>query len=101
VRHLLPAALYKLARDPSRKNPNPVVLAAGRASATSRQAADHFLCDECEQRFSDRGERYVLGQCARPTGEFKARELLEQAAPLAEEAKVRVYDVSKVWGACR
>jgi len=97
--HLLPAAVYRLSRDPSRANPNPVVLAAGRASATSRQVADRFLCDECEQRFSDRGERYVLGQCARPTGEFKARELLEQAVPLAEEAKVRVYDVGKMLGA--
>jgi len=97
--HLLSAALYKLARDPSRKNPNPVVLAGGRASATSRQVADYFLGDECEQRLCDRGERHVLGQCARPTGEFKARELLERAAPLAEEAKVRVYDVGKVLGA--
>jgi hypothetical protein len=62
--HLLPKALYKLARDPSRANPNPVLLAAGRASATSRQIADRFLCDDCEQRFSDRGERLSFAKIA-------------------------------------
>src|SRR5262249_56303002 len=79
--HLLPKALYKLARDPSRANPNPVLLAAGRASATSRQVAQRFLCDDCEQRFSDRGERYVVGQCPRPGGEFRRRPLLEGPKP--------------------
>lgn len=97
--HLLPAALYKMARDPSRKNPNPVVVADGRAAATSRQVAERWLCMECEQRFSDRGERYVLSQCARPTGEFKVRQLLEQAIPLGELPKARMYDASSLLGA--
>jgi len=96
--HLLPKALYKLSRAPSRPNPNPVLLAAGRASVTSRQIADHFLCDDCEQRFSSRGERYVLGQCARPSGEFKLREHLEQQTPIAQEQKVRLYDVGTLLG---
>jgi hypothetical protein len=97
--HLMPKALYKLARDPSRANPNPVLLAAGRASVTSRQIADHFLCAECEQRLSERGERYVLGQCARPSGEFKLRERLEQQTPIAWEQGVRLYEVGDLLGA--
>jgi|SRR5215813_129692 len=40
-----------MSRDPSYKNPNPVVVAGGRAPATSRQVAERFLCEECEQRF--------------------------------------------------
>lgn len=96
--HLLPAALYKMARDPSYKNPNPVVVAGGRAVATSRQVAERFLCQECEQRFSDHGERYILSQCARPTGEFRVRELLERAVPLGELPKVRMYDADSLLG---
>ena len=96
--HLMPAALYKLARDPARKNPNPVMVTGGRASATSRQIADRFLCVDCEGRFSDGGERYVLGQCARPSGDFKVRELVEQATPLCKGPQFRVYDVAGVLG---
>jgi len=86
--HLLPAALYRLARDPSRTNPNPVTVAGKRTSTTSRQIADHFLCIECEGRFSNGGERYVLAQCARPSGDFKVRELLEKATPYHGRATV-------------
>jgi hypothetical protein len=96
--HLLPAALYKLSRDPSRRNPNPVLLAGGRASATSRQVAHRFLCVQCEQRFSGRGERYVLGQCARPNGEFKLRELLEEVVPVAQVSEFRLYEVGELLG---
>jgi len=97
--HLLPAALYRLSRDPSRANPNPVLMAAGGASATSRQAASRFLCDDCEQRFSERGERYVLGQCARPGDEFRLRELLERQTPIAPEQGFRLYEVGELLGA--
>ena len=97
--HLLPAALYRLSRDPSRANPNPVLMAAGRASATSRQVASRFLCDDCEQRFSERGERYVLGQCARPGDEFRLRELFERQTPIAREQGVRLYEVGDLLGA--
>ena len=96
--HLLPAALYRLARDPSRANPNPVVLGGGRAATTSRQVAHPFLCDECEQRFSNRGERHVVGQCARPGGAFKLRDLLEGSTPVADTPQFRLYDVGKLLG---
>jgi hypothetical protein len=95
--HLLPAAVYELARDPARTNPNPVMVTGGRAFTTSRQVKAPFLCDDCEQRFSDRGERYVLGQCARPDG-FKLRELLEGSVPLADERQFRLYDVAALLG---
>jgi len=96
--HLLPAALYKLARDPSRTNPNPVMITRGRAFTTSHQIADRFLCGECEERFSNGGERYVLGQCARPSGDFKVRELLEKAIPFCEDPQFRVFDVAGLLG---
>ncbi len=90
----MPAALYRLARDPARRNPNPVVIIGGRASATSRQVAARFLCVDCEGRLSSAGERYVLGQCARPNGEFKVRELLLRASPSFEDKNFCVYDAA-------
>src|SRR5262245_63849308 len=63
--HLLPAAIYKLLRDPQRPNPNPVMVTRKLAGTTSWQVKARLLCDECEQQFSRKGERYVLAQCAR------------------------------------
>ena len=97
--HLASAGLYRLARDESRKNPNPVVLAGGRASATSHQVAGYFLEGDCERRFDEGGENYVLAQCARPSGEFKLRELLERATPIEAISSFRVYDVGAILGA--
>ncbi len=96
--HLLPAALYRLARDPSRTNPNPVMVAGGRSIITSRQIADRFLCAECEDRFSRGGERHVVGQCARPNGDFRLRDLLARATPSCEDPPFRVYDVAALLG---
>ncbi len=95
--HLLPAALYTLARDPSRTNPNPVFLAGGRATTTSRQIKRRFLCGECEERFSDYGERYILSHCARPE-EFRLRGLLEKSRPVGEVPPIVVYEVEELLG---
>jgi hypothetical protein len=57
--HLLPATLYKLLREPSRpSDPNPVVASPDRAFTSSRQVTSYFLCQNCEQLFSD-SERYT------------------------------------------
>jgi len=49
--HLLPA-VYKLAREPHRRDPNPVIVTRRRGGSSSRQVSDHFLCSKCEDRFS-------------------------------------------------
>ncbi|MCH8041031.1 MAG: hypothetical protein IH977_11910 [Nitrospinae bacterium] len=97
--HLLPAALYKLLRDPTGgTDPNPVVVKQGRTFTSSKQVSSYFLCESCEQRFSDKGERYILAQCARPNGQFKLRELLQATSPLLDTAKFKVYDVQPLLG---
>ena len=53
--HLFPAALYKILRDPDRRNPNPVMVTRSHAGTTSRQVSAYFLCGDCEQRFSRDG----------------------------------------------
>lgn len=92
--HLLPAALYKLSRDPTGgTDPNPVMVTRSKAITSSKQVSSYFLCESCEQRFSDNGERYVLTQCARPNGQFKLRELLQAGPPLLNDPKFKAYDV--------
>jgi hypothetical protein len=96
--HLLPSAAYKLARDPSRRDPNPVLITKGRSFTSSHQVTTYLLCAECEDRFSRGGERYVLGQCARPGGDFKVRALLENATPLLIDPRFRIFDAAKLRG---
>jgi len=92
--HLLLAALYKFLRTSTTgTDPNPVVVTKSKAFTSSKQVSSPFLCKNCEQRFSDNGERYILAQCAQPNGQFKLRELLQAATPLFDTPKVKVYDV--------
>ena len=91
--HLLPAAAYKLAREPHRRNPHPIVVTRRRAASSSRQISDQFLCAECEDRFSKHGERDVLAQCARPDG-FALRDVLKTLPPLVEDDGFTVFDVA-------
>jgi hypothetical protein len=56
----MPAGLYRLQRDPTQKNPNPIVISPKVTKQTSEQMAQPLLCGECEERFSKNGESYVL-----------------------------------------
>lgn len=60
--HLLPAALYKMTLDPRDKNPHPVLVTQNVALRTSKQLKDYVLCSECEQRFNENGERWMMSQ---------------------------------------
>jgi len=97
--HLMPAALYKLIRKRSHApNPNPVVVTGKRSFTTSDQVSAHFLCHDCEERFHSKGEDYVLSQCAKPSGTFKLRELLEASDPVASTSQASAYKVSDLLG---
>lgn len=52
--------MYKYLRDPSRKNPNPVITSREVTATTSKQMKDYLLCSDCEELFNNRGEREVL-----------------------------------------
>src|SRR5690348_4986272 len=60
--HLLPSALYRMTRDASLKNPNPVIITKEITKTSSEQVTDYFLCRECEKRLNDGGERYTMSQ---------------------------------------
>lgn len=92
--HFLPRALYRLAREPRADDPNPIVVTERRATHTSRQVMDDFLCAACEDRFSAYGERHVLSQVARPHGVFRLRDLVRQAPIVARGERWEFHDVS-------
>jgi hypothetical protein len=98
--HCLPAALYRLARDPGRKDPNPVVIKPASTITSSRQVSSHFLCEACEQRFSSGGESLVLAECARSRTEFKLRQRIMKLSPLekSDDPSFAVYDAHAALG---
>lgn len=97
--HLLPAAVYKFLRTPTAgTDPNPVVTTKNKAITSSKQVSSEFLCQDCEDRFSRNGERYILAQCARPNGQFKLRELLQAASPLFDTPNLKGYDAQSLLG---
>jgi len=58
----------------------------------------HFLCAACEERFSQNGEEYIAGQCARQGGQFPLRQLLATAPIVHKDSQFGVYDVGSVLG---
>ena len=60
--HYLPKGGYKRNRAGQLKNPNPVVISNGRAMQSSHQIRDYKFCAQCEKRFNDGGEAWVLSQ---------------------------------------
>ena len=73
--HLLPASLYKRARDRSGRNPHPLCFSAKGERQTSRQGAKPLLCLGCEQRFHSRGENWTMRHAATLSA-FRLREEL-------------------------
>jgi hypothetical protein len=92
--------MYKLLRSPSQKNPHPVLVREEYTGPTSKQLQDYVLCEECENRFHERGENWVMECCCRDAGAFKFRAFLDAAAPLSENPDIRVYRTADIT-ACR
>lgn len=92
----MPAAVYKLCRTEGASNPHPVVTTPEGVAISSDQVSASFLCSACEDRFSRNGEQYVLSQCARRNGKFKARDTLRKAQPFRTHSAFEVYAPSDV-----
>jgi hypothetical protein len=94
--HLVPKAVYRLCRTEGASNPNPVVTTPEGVALSSDQVSAPLLCADCEDRLSKNGEQYVLSQCARRNGKFKARDLLRQATPVRTHPAFAIYAPSDV-----
>lgn len=93
--HFLPAAVYAQLRAGPEQNPNPVLVSSRNSVATSKQITDRVLCGKCEQRFSDEGEAWVLGNMARQKG-FKLQEAISATNPIQANDTFAVYSAAAV-----
>ena len=70
-------SLYRVARAADhRAHPDPVLLTSTMRRQTSFQATQYLLCAECEKRFDQNGEDWVMRHCYRGRDRFRLRELL-------------------------
>ena len=75
--HLLPRALYRLARGSGvRGNQDPVAFTIKGSRSSSHQLKDYVLCRDCEQLFSKKGEGYVMRLVTKRNGQFPLLEKL-------------------------
>jgi hypothetical protein len=89
--HFMPAALFKILLDRRAKSPHPVHVSREVTMQTARQPSDHLLCGECEQRFEQGGETWVIPRCWHSTTSFPLREALLTAEPEAEAPDLAIY----------
>jgi hypothetical protein len=95
--HLLPAGVYRLTRDQTKSNPNPVMLGEAHVSQSSKQISAYLLCRECETRFNENGERCFLKHCYRDAKQFRLFSLVENAKPFVD-VPFKVYRAAQIAG---
>jgi hypothetical protein len=103
--HYIPRFAYKANRARQLKNQNPVVMTRLGIRQDQRQMKDHVLCGDCERRFNEGGERWVLGRIPPDYGEpFVLQDALLNERPLYREpglalyggARIAAFDVDKL-----
>ena len=94
--HLLPRALYRLARGSgTRGNQDPVAFTAKGSRSSSHQLKDYVLCRECEQLFSKKGEDYVMRLVTKRNGQFPLLEKLRQAPTKTKRGDWSAYSATE------
>jgi hypothetical protein len=94
--HLIPKSAYKPLRSAKSPNPNPLILTEKTSYTSSWQVADYLLCLECEQRFREKGEDWVLAHSYRGPGKFRFREILHANQPMFEGPEGLIYSTSMI-----
>ena len=87
--HLFPRGMYDTFRDLS--DPKHVFLTPKRVIRTTQQIHAYLLCETCEERFNSHGERWVLRNCLKASGEFALRDALRAAKPSNTFDTARTY----------
>ena len=78
--HLIPAGAYKAIRNSGGEPP--IVMKSAVTIKKDEQISDCLLCANCEQRFSENGECWILEHCNQFDAGFKLNDLIEQSTPL-------------------
>ena len=93
--HLVPKALYRMARTSGRRgNQDPVLVTAQGSKRSSHQITDYVFCRDCEQRLSRNGEEYVMGLVTRQNGRFPLLETLQKKQPTVAGPDWQAYSTS-------
>ena len=90
--HFIPKAAYRLVRGVG-KNPHPFVNDGRKSLQTASQWRANLLCDECEQRFSKKGEDAFFRYCYHGPGKFKLLQVLREQNPMVENERWAAYVV--------
>lgn len=94
--HLIPKAIYRFLRAAGHNNPNPVFFDSKTQHQTSLQLQDYLLCEQCELRFKQRGEDWVLANCYRGRNSFRLFKSLEEGGLIYDDADFKAYAAAKV-----
>ncbi len=92
--HFLPKALYRLLLARGNGNPHPVRLTSEGRERTAFQATHRLLCADCETRFDQNGENWVMRHCYRGRGVFRLRAILEATGAPEASAHFQFYSAS-------
>jgi hypothetical protein len=109
--HFLPAGVYRRLVPGESKIQQPVLVTPKTAMLTSVQMKDYVFCSECERRFDNGGEDYVLRQMRDDSGfpllerlnvsppvDFSTRQLMYAGKSLGiETEKFGYFALSMVW----
>jgi hypothetical protein len=96
--HFLPAGVFRILREEGSKNPHPWILTKSGSFQSSEQMRAFLLCHHCEQRFSIKGENWVLRHCLRQDGRFRLASLLEARTPdsTAPGTTTKIYHAAHI-----
>jgi hypothetical protein len=93
--HFLPAGVYRVIRDETQANPNPLKFNDDVVFQDSKQVSDHLLCHECEERLNKSGEQWFLAHCCRKN-QFRLGSLLDGASPAGSFPRAKLYHADQV-----
>ena len=93
---MLPKAGYRLLQK-SQGGAPPVLIKAV-TMVKDEQVHAHLLCSNCEERFNDCGESWVLQHCNRFDEGFELHNLVTAARPEFESEGLKVYAGAQIAG---
>jgi hypothetical protein len=96
--HLLPRAIYRDLRSPHLPNPNPIVGTPDETGPRQEQIKEYLLCAECEDRFNQRGEKWILENGYRLKGPSPIYEMMRAASALREYPAGTTYAGAEISG---
>ena len=97
--HLLAAGFLRRLRGDGDGNRDPYLMSLNYVGQTSKQAKQHLLCKECEDRLNAHGERWVIAHCYQPQDRrFPLREMTLSAKAILSGPRGGAYDASQVAG---